>query len=103
MEKKKVRVLAIQMESVIGDLDLNIDWATSSDFSPLILIIPIPPSPGAVAIAAIVSSINKSFTSLYKFYPFRYYKYGFCTFHDSHPPAHWIPDRNHSGHQNINF
>ena len=26
--------------------------------SPLILIIPIPPSPGAVAIAAIVSSIN---------------------------------------------
>lgn len=25
MEKKKVRVLAIQMESVIGDLDLNID------------------------------------------------------------------------------
>ena len=42
---------------------LNIDWATSSDFSPLILIIPIPPSPGAVAIAAIVSSINKYLTS----------------------------------------
>ena len=25
MEKKKVRILAVQMESAIGDLDLNID------------------------------------------------------------------------------